>query len=384
MKKGLVLVAILLLSACDNPPLDIRQELLTTLRAQRSFTVEESFEWNRFATLNDAPWNLLVELNTTIDFENNRYFVDHQIDEETNINRVVERTLFDAASYKNIYSRNAAIRVDRQWYNLELPLINAIGLGSIDPVYVVSELLLNNSELYYKSDAGVTGDISSFRIAVVTIPNDVFEDILEHTVAPYVDFPYTYTVTAELRFNDAYEITSIAFDLNHLLRQYEDYFSVQQGAMFNSLSGSYSLEYRNYNAVNVSELPIGITFQPSTIELADVALAVEQSTILQPLFTTVVDQETGESSLQTTLVFEQAGRIALIEVIGISKGQIVFNTQQQIVRMRADRPLQLEQMNTSTPLDELYITIRYLEQQRSNVVFETLNATALLQAYFGD
>lgn len=384
MKKGWLIVVLLFLSACDTPTLDIRQELLTTLKAQRSFTVEESFEWKRFATLNNGPWNEFVEINNTIDFDNNRYFVDHRMDQETNINRAIERTLFQAASYKNIYSRNAAIRVNRQWYNVDLPLINSIGLGSLDPVFVITELLYNSTELYYKSDTGVTGDINSFRIAVVTISDDQFEAMFRQTIAPYLDFPYTYTVTAELHFNDEYEITHIEFDLNRLIRQYKDYFSVQQSASFISLSGNYTLIYRDYGAVNVSELPIGISLQPTTELLAVFDEAVEQSTILQLQFTTVTDPSTAQRSLQPTILFARVGRIALVEILGISKGQIVFNTQHQILTMRPDQPFQVERIDNSLAVEELYVTIRYLDQQSSTVIFETLDATSMLRAYYSN
>lgn len=374
----------MLLTACETPTLDIRQELLTTLKAQPNFAVEESFEWKRFATLNNAPWNELVEINNTIEFENNRYFVEHRKDEETNTNRMIERTLFEAASYKSIYSRNAAILVERQWYHLDLPLINAIGLGSLDPVYVVTELLFNNKELYYKSDAGVTGDISSYRIAVVTISDVLFNDMFEHSVASYVDFPYPFTVTAELRFNDAYEITNIDFDLNRLIRQYRDYFSVQQGAVFNSLSGTYSLVYRDYGGIRVNEPTTRTTFQPTTELLTVFDQAVVQSTLLSPVFTTTIDSATGQRVLQTTIVFERAGRIAVIEVLGMVRGQIVYNGQQQVVPIRTNQSLQLQPIPNVNQLDQMYVTIRFLDQKTSSVIFETLNATSLLNAHYSN
>lgn len=384
MRKLFFLGLVVLLTACETPTLDIRQELLTTLKAQPNFAVEESFEWKRFATLNNAPWNELVEINNTIEFENNRYFVEHRKDEETNTNRVIERTLFEAASYKSIYSRNAAILVERQWYHLDLPLINAIGLGSLDPIYVVTELLFNNTELYYKSDAGVTGDISSFRIAVVTISDVLFNDMFEHSVAAYVDFPYPFTVTAELRFNDAYEITNIDFDLNRLIRQYRDYFSVQQGAVFNSLSGTYSLVYRDYGGIRVNEPTTRTTFQPTTELLTVFDQAVVQSTLLSPVFTTTIDSATGQRVLQTTIVFERAGRIAVIEVLGMVRGQIVYNGQQQVVPIRTNQSLQLQPIPNVNQLDQMYVTIRFLDQKTSSVIFETLNATSLLNAHYSN
>jgi hypothetical protein len=379
MKKVLLLVALLLLSACETPSLDIRQELRTTLNQQQSFTVEESFRWRRFATLSNAPWNEFVEIENSIDFQNNRYFVEHLIDEETNVNRVVERTLFQAASYKNIYSRDAAIRVNRQWYNVELPLVNSIGLGSLDPVFVVTELLYNNIELYYKSDAGVTGDISSFRIAVVTITDTLFERLFEHTVASYIDIPYSYTVTAEIRFNDDYEVTEIVFDLSRLIRQYRDYYSVQQGAAFNSLMGQYTLSYHSYNQVAVLELPVGISFQPSNQPIASIANALTESDILQPTVTSLPGTAM-RRSVQLEVAFQGQARIALVELIGLSNGERTLFVQRQMIALQPNERLLLERIENANALTELYVSIRYLDQQRSVVVFETLNLTPRLRA----
>jgi hypothetical protein len=379
MKKVLLLVALLLLSACETPSLDIRQELRTTLNQQQSFTVEESFRWRRFATLSNAPWNEFVEIENSIDFQNNRYFVEHLIDEETNVNRVVERTLFQAASYKNIYSRDAAIRVNRQWYNVELPLVNSIGLGSLDPVFVVTELLYNNIELYYKSDAGVTGDISSFRIAVVTISDTLFERLFEHTVGSYIEIPYSYTVTAEIRFNDNYEVTEIVFDLNRLIRQYRDYYTVQQGAVFNSLIGQYSLLYHSYNQVVVLDLPVGISFQPSNQSIASIATAETDSQILQPTLITV-PSTTPRRSVQLEVAFQGQARIALVELIGLSNGERTLFVQRQMIGLQPNERLLLERIENANALTELYVSIRYLDQQRSVVVFETLNLTPRLRA----
>lgn len=381
MKKVLLLGLVVFLAACETPTLDIRQELLTTLKAQRSFAVEETFVWDRFASLNNAPWNTFIELNNTIEFENNRYFVVHNLDEETNTNRVIDRTLFEAASYKNIYSRNAAIRIDQRWYNIDLPLINAIGLGSFDPVLVVSELLFNNIELYYKSDAGVTGDIASYRIAVVTISDTLFERLFEHSAAPYVDIPYAYNVTAEIRFNDAYEVTDIVFDLNRLIRQYRDYYVVQQGAVFNSLSGQFSLSYSAYNEVNVSQLPLGVSLQPSSTILTIVNEALAFSTLVQPTFTTLLDANSGEQVVIVTVAFEQVGRLALVELLGVKDdAQVVFE-QRQIAPTGPDTNVVFKAIANANSLDALYVSVRYLERQSATVIFETLDLTPSLKAH---
>lgn len=382
MKRVFLIGILLFLSACETPTLDIRQELLTTLKSQRSFSVEESFEWKRFATLDNAPWNEFIEINNTIEFENNRYFVVHNLDEETNTNRVIDRTLFAAASYKNIYSRNAAIRIERQWYNIELPVINAIGLGSLDPVFVVSELLFNNIELYYKSDAGITGDISSFRIAVVTISDDLFERLFEHSVAAYVDVPYAYTVTAEIRFNDQYEVTGIVFDLNRLIRQYRDYFVVQQSAVFNSLTGRFSLTYDRYNEVNVSELPLGLSLQPSATVLAETSLGLLASSVAQATLTSLTDATSGERLVRVDLVFDQQGRVALVELLGVVDERQVLFEQRQIVPVGANSVVLFQPIPNANTLDELYVSIRYLTRQRASVIFETLDLTADLTAHF--
>jgi hypothetical protein len=384
MKKIGFVFLVMVLSACQTPTLDIRQELLTTIKAQQSFVVEESFEWNRFATLNNAPWNEFIAINNTITFQNNRYLTQHFLDAESNTDRVIERTLFQAESYKNIYSRDAAIRINRQWYNVELPIVNAVGLGGLDPVLVVSELLYNNTELYYKSDTGVTGDISSFRIAVATISDRVFHQLFEHTVAAYVEFPYAYTVTAELRFNDAYEVTSIEFDLTRLIRQYSDYFSVQQGAVFNSLSGQYSLTYSSYQQVDVGNLPIGISMQPSNQLLANFEQAVIESDYVRPQLSRVTDPTTGEPFLRIELQFLQAGRIALVEVIGRTQGQVRYSVQRQVVGMNPATPLVLERIASANQWTDLHVSIRYVEQQNATVIFETFNATPLLRAHFNN
>ena len=306
------------------------------------------------------------------------------MDAESNTNRVIERTLFQAESYKNIYSRNAAIRINRQWYNVELPVVNAVGLGGLDPVLVISELLYNNTELYYKSDTGVTGDISSFRIAVATISDRVFQQLFEHTVASFVEVPYAYTVTAELRFNDAYEVTSIEFDLTRLIRQYRDYFSVQQGAVFNSLSGQYSLTYTSYQQVDVGNLPIGISLQPSSEQLANIDEAVLESQLVRPQWSRTIDPTTGEAFLLLELQFLQEGRIALVEVIARTRGQVRYHVQHQVITMSPTTPLVFERIASANQWTDVYVSIRYVEQRNATVVFETFNVTPLLRAHFNN
>jgi hypothetical protein len=329
MKKILVLVIVLLLGACEQAsPFDIRQELVSTLKSQSSFVVSERFEWQRFGVLNEGPWNEFVEKDHAITFQNNRYLVDHSIDIETNNNRVMERTLFQAQSYKNIYSRDAAVRINRQWYNLDLPLINPVGLGSLDPVAVVTELLYSNIEWYTKSETGVTGDTRTHRFAVVTISDTVFRQLFEHTVMPHVDVPYRYTVTAELAFGDDYRITSIDFDLTRLLREYRDYFTVQQGATILSLSGRYQLQYHSYNNVVVPNLPSGVTLQPTTESFSDLESVVEQSDWL------AVSIRSEDHGLQITGTMLRPARLLLIEVQGLKDERTSFLTQQQFVSLK--------------------------------------------------
>jgi hypothetical protein len=371
MKKILVLVIVLLLGACEQAsPFDIRQELVSTLKSQSSFVVSERFEWQRFGVLNEGPWNEFVEKDHAITFQNNRYLVDHSIDIETNNNRVMERTLFQAQSYKNIYSRDAAVRINRQWYNLDLPLINPVGLGSLDPVAVVTELLYSNIEWYTKSETGVTGDTRTHRFAVVTISDTVFRQLFEHTVMPHVDVPYRYTVTAELAFGDDYRITSIDFDLTRLLREYRDYFTVQQGATILSLSGRYQLQYHSYNNVVVPNLPSGVTLQPTTESFSDLESVVEQSDWL------AVSIRSEDHGLQITGTMLRPARLLLIEVQGLKDERTSFLTQQQFVSLKNNQTLTLPAFDASE-FSRLIISIRVIDQRTSRVISETFDVTAL-------
>jgi hypothetical protein len=371
MKKALVLLLVLLLGACEQAsPFDIRQELVSTLKSQSSFVVSERFEWQRFGVLNEGPWNEFVEKDHAITFQNNRYLVDHSIDIETNNNRVMERTLFQAQSYKNIYSRDAAVRINRQWYNLDLPLINPVGLGSLDPVAVVTELLYSNIEWYTKSETGVTGDTRTHRFAVVTISDTVFRQLFEHTVMPHVDVPYRYTVTAELAFGDDYRITSIDFDLTRLLREYRDYFTVQQGATILSLSGRYQLQYHSYNNVVVPNLPSGVTLQPTTESFSDLESVVEQSDWL------AVSIRSEDHGLQITGTMLRPARLLLIEVQGLKDERTSFLTQQQFVSLKNNQTLTLPAFDASE-FSRLIISIRVIDQRTSRVISETFDVTAL-------
>jgi hypothetical protein len=371
MKKILVLLLVLLLGACEQAsPFDIRQELVSTLKSQSSFVVSERFEWQRFGVLNEGPWNEFVEKDHAITFQNNRYLVDHSIDIETNNNRVMERTLFQAQSYKNIYSRDAAVRINRQWYNLDLPLINPVGLGSLDPVAVVTELLYSNIEWYTKSETGVTGDTRTHRFAVVTISDTVFRQLFEHTVMPHVDVPYRYTVTAELAFGDDYRITSIDFDLTRLLREYRDYFTVQQGATILSLSGRYQLQYHSYNNVVVPNLPSGVTLQPTTESFSDLESVVEQSDWL------AVSIRSEDHGLQITGTMLRPARLLLIEVQGLKDERTSFLTQQQFVSLKSNQTLTLPAFDASE-FSRLIISIRVIDQRTSRVISETFDVTAL-------
>jgi hypothetical protein len=371
MKKILVLVIVLLLGACEQAsPFDIRQELVSTLKSQSSFVVSERFEWQRFGVLNEGPWNEFVEKDHAITFQNNRYLVDHSIDIETNNNRVMERTLFQAQSYKNIYSRDAAVRINRQWYNLDLPLINPVGLGSLDPVAVVTELLYSNIEWYTKSETGVTGDTRTHRFAVVTISDTVFRQLFEHTVMPHVDVPYRYTVTAELAFGDDYRITSIDFDLTRLLREYRDYFTVQQGATILSLSGRYQLQYHSYNNVVVPNLPSGVTLQPTTESFSDLESVVEQSDWL------AVSIRSEDHGLQITGTMLRPARLLLIEVQGLKDERTSFLTQQQFDSLKSNQTLTLPAFDASE-FSRLIISIRVIDQRTSRVISETFDVTAL-------
>lgn len=368
MKKVFILWLVVFLAACDTrPTLDIRQELLTTLKAQSSFVVSERFEWQRFATKEGGPWNEFVEKENDITFQNNRYLVDHTMDVETNNNRVIERTLFQAVSYKNIYSRDAAVRINRQWYNLDLPLINTIGLGTLDPISVVNDLLYRNNEIYYKSDAGVTGDIRSFRYAVVTISDDVFRRLFSHTVLPHVNVPYPFTVTAEIAFDDDYRILSIDFDFNRLIREYRDYYTVQQRATILSLTGSYKLVYHSYNNVVVPNLPSGTTFQPSNTSIADFEELREISDWIDPSFDSV---DEGES---ITLRMLRPARLVLIEVQGLKNEQTTLLLQKQVAVVSIGDTVEFKAADFD--VDSLFVSIRLIDQTSSRVILETIDVT---------
>lgn len=372
MKRLALLIMVLLLSACEQaPPFNIRQELVSTLKSQSSFVVAEQFDWQRFGVLEEGPWNEFVEKDHAITFQNNRYLVDHSIDIETNNNRVIERTLFQAQSYKNIYSRDAAVRVNRQWYNLELPLINQVGLGSLDPVTVVTDLLYNNIEWYTKSDTGVTGDIRTHRFVVVTISDTVFRQLFEHTVLPHIDVPYRYTVTAELAFDDDYRITNIEFDLSRLLREYRDYYTVQQGATIISLSGRYHLTYHSYNNVVVPNLPTGVPLQPSNESISDLENTMDQSAWFD------VNVELRDNQWHIDLTMLRPARLMLVEIQGLQDERTAGFNQQQFVALRQNQVIPL------SPLDDidiarLLISIRLLDQRSSQVVSETLDVTPLV------
>jgi len=369
MKKYVALLLAVFLAACDTQPtFDIRQELLTNLKAQSSYLVSERFEWERFATKDEGPWNEFVEKENEITFQNNRYFVDHSIDVETNSNRVIERTLFQAASYKNIYSRDAAIRINRQWYNLDLPLINTVGLGTLDPVNVVNELLYNNVDLYYKSDTGVTGDIRSFRYAVVTISDAVFRNLFTHTVLPHVSIPYSYTVTAEIAFDDDYRITGIEFDLDRLIREYRDYYTVQQSATILSLTGSYRLTYQSYNNVVVPNLPSGIPLQPTDNSMADFQDLLDVSSWIDTSFVSLADQQT------INIRMLRPARLALLEVHALKNDQTILLLQQQVVPVLIDDTIEFE-MPDDFDVDSLLVSLRLIDQTSSRVILETIDVT---------
>ncbi len=369
MKKVYVVLLLLFLAACETrSTLDIRQELLTTLKAQSSFVVSERFEWQRFATKEGGPWNEFVEKENDITFQNNRYLVDHMIDIETNNNRVIDRTLFQATSYKNIYSRDAAVRINRQWYNLDLPLINTMGLGTLDPITVVNDLLYSNNEIYYKSDTGVTGDIRSFRYAVVTISDDVFRRLFSHTVLPHVSVPYSYKVTAEIAFDDDYKITSIEFDFNRLIREYRDYYTVQQGATILSLTGSYRLTYGSYNNVVVPNLPTGRTLQPSNNSIADFEDTKEFSNWIDASF---VSDDEGEV---INIIMLRPARLVLIEVQGLKDEQTTLLLQQQVAAVLNDDTIEFK-IPSDIDVDALLVSIRLIDQTSSRAISETVDVT---------
>ena len=249
MKRSLLLFAVLFLTACETAPIDLRDEIVTAMAANDSFVVVEEFRWQQFARKANEPYNLDVISTNRISFVQNRYLTDHFFDEQRNQEGVSERTLFQGSTYKNIFNQQAAIRFERDWLGIQLQQINQIGLGTIDPEDLISQLLYQSTDLYYKSDEGITGSFEDYRYVVVTVNKDLFETLFVHTLAPYLDFPYDYRVFIELEFNEAYLIESITFDFTNLLSQYRDYYEVQQGVRFTSLDVSYSLTYSEYSEV---------------------------------------------------------------------------------------------------------------------------------------
>ena len=249
MKRSLLLFAVLFLTACETAPIDLRDEIVTSMAANDSFVVTEEFRWQQFARKANQPYNLDVISTNRISFVQNRYLTDHFFDEQRNQEGVSERTLFQGSTYKNIFNQQAAIRFDRDWLGIQLQQINQIGLGTIDPEDLISQLLYQSTDLYYKSDEGITGSFEDYRYVVVTVNKDLFETLFVHSLAPYLDFPYDYRVFIELEFNEAYLIESITFDFSNLLSQYRDYYEVQQGVRFTSLDVSYTLTYSEYSEV---------------------------------------------------------------------------------------------------------------------------------------
>lgn len=249
MKRSLFLFFLLVLTACETAPIDLRDEIVTAMSANDSFVVDESFRWQQFARKADHPYNIDVIATNRISFVDNRYLTDHFFDEQLNQEGQSERSLLQVSTYKNIYNQQAAIRFDRDWLGLQLSQINQIGVGTIDPLDVISQLLYQTSDLYYKSDEGITGSFEDYRYVVVTANKDLFESLFVHTFGSYVDFPYEYRVFIELEFNERYLIESITFDFTNLMNQYKDYFEVQQGVRFTSLDVSYTLDFSEYEEV---------------------------------------------------------------------------------------------------------------------------------------
>jgi hypothetical protein len=379
MKTLAIVLLVVALSACDPVSFDIREALVANIKTNNEFIVTERFVWQQFATRNDSTWNQFVDIDSEIVFQNNRYLVTHAIEVETNINRQLERMLYQAISYKNIYSRDAAVQLDRQWYNVDLPRINELGLGSLDPIFVVSELLYNNVELYYKSDAGVTGDIRSYRTAVVTITDLVFESLFEHTIAPYVSVPYRYTVTAELQFDDAYMINEITFDLNRLLREYRDYYTVQQGVTFHSLSSQYSLNYHSYGRAAVPNLPRGLALEVTPQSLAVLEDAVDVSAVIEPFMVRTIDPATQDEQVTLWIRAKQPARLLLVEVLSLRAGQTLRMVQQQFINVPEEGLLSLQGFLDGDDIDELYVTVRFLNRNPATVTFETIRLIELLR-----
>jgi hypothetical protein len=246
MKRSLILFFIVFVTACETPPIDLRDEIVTAMAANDSFVVLEDFRWQQFARKGDSPYNVDVISTNRISFVQNRYLTEHFFDEQLYQEGVSERSLLQVSTYKDIFNQQAAIRFERDWLGIQLPQINQIGLGTIDPQDLISQLLYQSSDLYYKSDEGITGSFDDYRYVVVTVNKDLFETLFVHTITPYLDFPYDYRVFIELEFNEAYLIESITFDFSNLISQYKDYFEVQQGVRFTSLDVSYTLTYSQY------------------------------------------------------------------------------------------------------------------------------------------
>lgn len=249
MKRSILLVLLLLLSACETPSIDLRDEIVSAMSANDSFVVDEAFRWQQFARKADEPYNIDVIATNQISFVDNRYLTEHFFDEQLNQEGVSERSLLQVSTYKNIYNQQAAIRFDRDWFGLQLAQINQIRVGTIDPLDVINQLLYQTSDLYYKSDEGITGSFEDYRYVVVTANKALFESLFVHTFGSYIDFPYDYRVFIELEFNERYLIESITFDFSNLINQYKDYFEVQQGVRFTSLEVSYSLNFSEYGEV---------------------------------------------------------------------------------------------------------------------------------------
>lgn len=249
MKRSIVLILLLILSACETPSIDLRDEIVSAMSTNDSFVVDEAFRWQQFARKADEPYNIDVIATNQISFVDNRYLTEHFFDEQRNQEGVSERSLLQVSTYKNIYNQQAAIRFDRDWFGLQLAQINQIGVGTMDPLDVINQLLYQTSDLYYKSDEGITGSFEDYRYVVVTANKALFESLFVHTFGSYIDFPYDYRVFIELEFNERYLIESITFDFSNLINQYIDYFEVQQGVRFTSLEVSYSLNFSEYGEV---------------------------------------------------------------------------------------------------------------------------------------
>lgn len=249
MKRSYLLFLAFLLAGCETPTIDLRSEIVSAMRTNDNFVVQEEFIWRQFARKDDQPLNLDVLSTSTINFQENRYIIDHFIDEQRNQEGIQERSLYQVTTYRNIFNQQAAFRHDREWVGLQLQQLNQIGLGTIDPIDLVNQLLYQANDLYYKSEEGVTGDFEDYRYVVVSVSKELFTSLFVHNIAPYVDVPYNYRVFVELEFDETFLITSISFDFSDLIRQYTDYYTVQQGVAFTLLEASYELTYHSYGEV---------------------------------------------------------------------------------------------------------------------------------------